>query len=147
MITIKEISAPETYTIRKAVLRENIPLTEKMEGDFDSSTIHLGVYVNNELQCVATFMPHESSHFTGKQYRLRGMATSKDAQGLGLGRKVLEAAATKLRTMDIDVLWCNARVVALDFYKKCGYHIIGDEFDVHLVGPHYVMYKMLQDVE
>ena len=40
MIQVKEITAPEAYTIRKDVLRDNIPLTEKMDGDFDESTIN-----------------------------------------------------------------------------------------------------------
>ncbi|MDT0551793.1 GNAT family N-acetyltransferase [Urechidicola vernalis] len=145
MIEIKEISAPEAYAIRKDVLRENIPLTEKMEGDFDEETLHLGLFENGELGCVATFMPHESFHFKGFQYRLRGMGTHRDHQHKGFGKAVLTSAEAILTKKGVDVLWCNARVIALNFYKKSGWSIVGEEFDVHLVGPHYVMFKKLKD--
>jgi len=144
MIEIKNISAPEAYEIRKDILRENIPLTEKMDGDFDEDTIHLGVFINKELGCVATFMQHNSNHFNGSQYRLRGMATHSEHQHKGLGKKILEEAEKILSEKGVGILWCNARVFALKFYKNCGYKTIGEEFDVHLVGPHYVMYKELQ---
>ena len=143
MIEIKKISALDTYEIRKDILRENMLLTEKMDGDFDASTIHLGAFINNELGCVATFMQHNSDHFKGSQYRLRGMATHRERQHQGLGKNILEEAEKVLLDKGVDVLWCNARVFALKFYKNCGYKVIGEEFDVHLVGPHFVMYKEL----
>lgn len=145
MIEIKEITAPEAYEIRKDVLRENIPLTEKMEGDFDDTTIHLGAFVNNELGCVATFMNHSSPYFEGLQYRLRGMGTHRGFQKQGLGKAILSEIVKILKQKGVAVLWCNARVIALKFYENCGFDSIGEEFEVHLVGPHYVMYKMLND--
>lgn len=145
MIHIAEITAPQAYKIRKDVLRDGIPLTEKMDGDFDESTIHLGVFVDDVLACVATFMQHDSPHFYGFQYRLRGMATHKEYQQQGLGKIILDKAEQLLLQKKVDVLWCNARVVALDFYKKSEYQIIGAEFDVHLIGPHFVMFKNLKN--
>lgn len=145
MIHIAEINAPQAYKIRKDVLRDGISLTEKMDGDFDKSTIHLGVFVDDVLACVATFMQHDSPHFSGAQYRLRGMATHKEYQQQGLGKIILERAEQLLSQKRVAVLWCNARVVALDFYRKSGYQIIGDKFDVHLIGPHFVMFKNLNN--
>ena len=144
MIEIRKISAPETYEIRKDVLRENIQLTEKMDGDFDKDTIHLGVFINNKLGCVATFMQHNCEHFDGSHYRLRGMATSRKQQYKGLGKNILVEAERILLAKGVDVLWCNARVFALKFYENSGYKIIGKQFNVHLVGPHFVMYKELK---
>ena len=145
MIHVKEITAPQTYEIRKDVLRDGIPLTEKMDGDFDKSAIHLGVFVDDVLACVATFVQHDSPHFSGFQYRLRGMATHKEYQYKGLGKAVLERAEQLLSQKSVDVLWCNARVFALDFYKKSGYQVIGEEFDVRLIGPHFVMFKKIKN--
>lgn len=145
MIRIDEITAPQAYEIRKDVLRDGILLTEKMDGDFDKTTIHLGVFVDGILACVATFMQHDSPHFSGNQYRLRGMATHKNYQHQGLGKIILERAEQLLTQKNSAILWCNARVFALDFYKKSGYQIIGEEFDVHLIGPHFVMFKKLKD--
>ena len=41
----------------------------------------------------------------------------------------------------VDVLWCNARMVAIRFYKSLGFKIIGDIFNIEGIGPHYYMYK------
>ena len=145
MIHVAEITAPQAYEIRKDVLRDGISLTEKMDGDFDESTIHLGVFVDDTLACVATFMQHDIPHFSGFQYRLRGMATHKEYQHQGLGKTILDRAEQLLAQKKVDVLWCNARIVALNFYRKSGYQIIGEEFDVHLIGPHFVMFKNLKN--
>lgn len=143
MIQIREISSYETYEIRKDVLRDNIALTEKMDGDFDGSTIHFGVFKNEELVCVATFMQHNNTHFKGLQYRLRGMGAKKEFQHKGFGKIIIEEAIKILKEKEVTVLWCNARVFALKFYKNCGFKIIGDQFNVPLVGPHFVMYKTI----
>ena len=143
MIRISEILPQETYEIRKDVLRDNIALTEKMNGDFDESTIHLGVFNNEEIVCVATFMQHKNDHFKGFQYRLRGMATKKEFQHKGLGKIIMEEAISILKKKEVTVLWCNARVFALKFYENCGFKLIGDQFNVHLVGPHFVMFKTI----
>jgi len=143
MIEIKFISAEETYQIRKEILRKNIPLTEKTEGDFDDNTFHLGAFNDGNLISVATFMQNDSSYFNGNQYRLRGMATLEEFQGKGFGRRLILKAEVILNERKATVLWCNARVVALNFYKKLGFKTIGTEFDIHHIGPHYVMFKKI----
>ena len=146
MIEIKFISAEETYRIRKKILRKNIPLTEKTEGDFDKNTFHLGAFIDDKLVSVATFMQNDSQYFNGLQYRLRGMATLESFQGKGFGKKLIFKALEVLKERKATILWCNARVVALNFYKKLGFKTIGTEFDIPFIGPHYVMYKNLIDV-
>ncbi len=143
MIQIREIKAEDTYSIRKKELRKNMTLSEKVPGDFDENTIHLGVFDQDELACVATFMKTKSPVFRGEQYQLRGMATEESHQRKGLGRAVLMEAEDILINRDVDILWCNARVSALDFYKKLGYKTVGEIFEIPQIGPHYVMYKKL----
>ena len=41
------------------------------------------------------------------------------------------------------MLWCNARLVAVEFYKYNGFKIIGNLFDIAGIGPHYYMYKKI----
>lgn len=141
MITVKEISAEKTYPIRKEILRKNIPLTEKNDQDLDETTFHLGVFMDDKLVGVSTFMKDDSSYFSGFQYRLRGMATLEEYQGKGIGKAMLEKSYELLQEKGVDVLWCNARIIALNFYKKLGFEVVGPEFDIHLIGPHYVMFK------
>jgi predicted GNAT family N-acyltransferase len=143
MIRISEIKVEDTYSIRKAVLREGMTLSYEMAGDHDDDTLHLGLFYNDHLVCIGSFMKASKSDFKGLQYQLRGMATEKGSQGKGYGKKLLAAAEQILKDKNVDVLWCNARVVATDFYSKLGYQSIGDVFEVDQVGRHFVMFKKL----
>ncbi len=143
MIVIKEIKAAETYNIRREVLRKGMTLSHKMMGDEDVDSLHLGVFESGRLVCVGSFMKADKPEFEGLQYQLRGMASAATSQGKGYGSKLLESAEHRLGERGADVLWCNARTIAVDFYIKQGYQIIGEMFDVDQVGPHYRMFKKL----
>lgn len=141
MIQIKEIETSDTYKIRKKILRNGILLTEKIEGDFDDMTLHMGAFVNGKLVSVATYLQNNSSRFSGLQYRLAGMATLNMHQKKGIGKTIILESLKILADRKVEVLWCNARIVALDFYKKTGFEIVGKEFEIPLIGGHYIMYK------
>jgi predicted GNAT family N-acyltransferase len=143
MIQIKQISAQETYPIRLEVLRKGIPLPYEFNGDFDKDTFHLGAFLDKKLVGVSSFMKVNNDKFKGSQYQLRGMATLEESRGFGVGRKMMEAAFEVLKERQIDCLWCNARIVAVEFYKKLGLHTFGNLFSIKYVGDHYVMYKHL----
>ena len=140
MIQIKKITAAETYSIRLEVLRKNVPLPHKFKEDLDEDTFHLGAFKNEKLIAVATFIKINNSKFIGVHYQLRGMATLQNYQGLGAGKLLIENAIALLKLKKIDILWCNARLIAVEFYKKQGLQIFGDKFIVPYVGEHYVMF-------
>lgn len=81
------------------------------------------------------------AYATGAAWRLRGMATSEAARGTGLGRDVLEACFETVRQAGGQVLWCNARVGALGFYRRLGLVTAGPAFDIPEIGGHYVMWR------
>ncbi len=83
----------------------------------------------------------EAAYAPGASWRLRGMATSDEARGTGLGRVVLEACFAVVRQSGGQVLWCNARLVAVPFYERLGMAAVGPEFDIPGIGPHYVMWS------
>lgn len=143
MISVRKIRAEDTYAIRKEELRRNVSLSHKMEGDQHPETLHLGLFVNDELVSVASCMKASLSEFTGLQYQLRGMATREAEQGRGFGRELLKATEDRLQKNGVDLLWCNARIGALDFYRKLGYQILGSSFAVPEIGEHYKMFKRL----
>lgn len=78
------------------------------------------------------------------QYQLRGMAVLNAFQGKGLGHILLEYGENLLKEKHIPIIWCNARQVAINFYKKNNYQIIGEAFYLKDIGLHYTMYKNLQ---
>jgi len=139
MIVIEKISAKDTFPIRLEVLRKDIPLPFEFNGDFDEGTFHLGAFKNDELIAVSSFMKCSNNQFKGAQYQLRGMATLTDYQGFGAGKLMMYEAFSILKTLKIDYLWCNARVVAVKFYEKIGLQTIGKPFNIKYIGEHYVM--------
>jgi len=89
-------------------------------------------------------MKVKNNNFRGKQFQLRGMATLIEFQGLGAGILMMQEAFIILKTLNVDCLWCNARIVAVDFYKKFGLQIYGEKFAIPNIGDHYVMFINLK---
>lgn len=145
-ITVKTITTEDTIPLRHSELRQGMPIaTCYFEGDTNADTFHVGVFFEDTIVCVVTYMKNSNTNFNQKQqYQLRGMATAKAFQGLGLGKLALQKGDTILKERNVDLVWCNARKIALGFYKKDGFSIFGNEFDIPTAGPHYVMYKNLK---
>jgi hypothetical protein len=40
-------------------------------------------------------------------------------------------------------LWCNARVPAANFYRKLGWQVVSEVFEIPTAGPHVRMTKAL----
>ena len=143
MKKICKIKPEETYPIRRDVLRKNIDLPYKLEGDFDEETIHLGFLMDSKIVSIVTLIKKNHHDLIGEQYQLRGMATLPEHIGLGYGRALVLKAEKLLSEKKIGKIWCNARVSALGFYKSVNYEIKGDRFIVDKIGEHYMMYKIL----
>lgn len=141
-LSLKIISAQETYPVRHPVLRGGRPLSEcEFEGDEDVTTIHLGLYSKEKLVGVATFIKNSNPHFSEKvQYQLRGMAILHKFRNKGLGKIILDEAEKQLSNK-CHRLWFNARKIAVNFYEKNGYKKMGEPFEIPNVGMHYVMTK------
>ena len=142
-LDIKKITVEETYAIREKELRKNMDLSAQFSGDFDKDTLHLGLFRNNKLVSIVSFMKKNNNLFTGEQYQLRGMATLEDFQGNDYGKMLILRAEEILKNKNIEIVWCNARITALEFYKKRGYLIIGAEFNIPQIGGHFLMSKNL----
>lgn len=142
---IKKISAIETYPVRHPVLREGKPIESCVfEGDDLETTFHLGIFKNEKLLGVSTFLETKNPLLSEEiQFQLRGMAVLKEHQNLGLGKLILSHGEVLLKKQNIQIIWCNAREKAANFYTKNGYRIIGLPFDIKNIGPHFVMHKSL----
>ncbi|GAA3975481.1 GNAT family N-acetyltransferase [Mucilaginibacter dorajii] len=143
---IKFIEVENLLPIRNSVLREGkltldecrFP-TDKIEGAF-----HLGYYADDQLACIVSFHPQNYSGFGESGYQLRGMATTENYRGQGMGNQLVNFALTYLRGQKINYVWCNARKKAVPFYHNTGFEIVSPEFEVPGIGPHYVMYVKLR---
>ena len=141
MANIRFINAEETYPIRREVLRKNIDLPYKLEGDFDKDTIHLGAYIDEELVSIVTLINRRKEQLKGEQFQLRGMGTLSEYRGKGYGKLLVRQSEEYLISIGIQTIWCNARTEAIGFYKSLNYNTIGESFNVPKIGIHYLMYK------
>lgn len=142
---IQQLSAEQTWPLRHQVLRPHQTLQDCIyPQDQDQQSFHIGAVVDGKIACIASF--HVENHSELKSqfaYRLRGMATDPAFHQKGLGRAVLEKSLDELRERKCDLLWFNAREIAFPFYEKLGFQYLGDYFDIPGIGPHKVMYKVL----
>ena len=140
---VRQIAPTDTYLIRQQVLRPGKDIsTCHFGGDDSEQTLHLGAFVDKRLVSVASFYFNKSTCFDSPgQYQLRGMATLPDFRGQGYSSELLKFGFPLIKRNFCDLVWCNARINAIDFYKKVGFESIGDTFDIPDVGPHQLMYK------
>jgi len=67
------------------------------------------------------------------------MASLPEVRGQGYGAAALRYGIAEIRRRAGRLLWCNARSGAVGFYETLGFSIVGDEFEIPPIGPHYVM--------
>ena len=67
------------------------------------------------------------------------MATEPDVRGSGFGTALLAACLEHVAASGGRELWCNARLGAVGFYRRAGFEVVSEEFDIAGIGPHVVM--------
>lgn len=158
-VDIRPVPAAASYPLRHAVLRPHQSLEEMLwEGDDDSQTATFAaleresgavVGVATVYPSPAPFEQGEAAQPTdpgeGRTWRLRGMATREDLRGQGIGSRVLDALLTHVKDLGGEIVWCNARVRAIPFYKRAGFETWGEEWELPSIGRHVVMWRKLTD--
>lgn len=140
---IKQLNISDIKSLRHKVLWQHKNSSEDCVIDADSleTTFHIGAVKNNEVVGTSTFIVDVNDKFdTENQYRIRAMATAKTVRGEGIGKQIIEFAIEKLKQMNVELLWCDARIKATGFYDKMGFKTKGDIYNVPEIGPHKLMY-------
>lgn len=142
---IKKITAFDTIIVRHPVLRPGKPIeTCHFEGDDLPTTAHYGLYVENLLIAVISAFKVQNKLFSEEnQYQIRGMAVLEEFQKKGFGEELLKHCENEISVAKGELIWFNARETAVGFYKKSGYEILGDQFEIPDVGPHYILFKSI----
>lgn len=145
MTLIKEISAQETFIVRHPVLRKGKPIKScAFDGDDLETTHHFGLFENSNLTgIISLFLKTNPIFAENSQSQIRGMAIAEAHQKRGFGETLVKHCEEYCISNQIDLIWFNARTAAVGFYKKMGYEIKGNPFDIPEVGEHYLMYKKL----
>ncbi len=142
-VKIKSIDVEETYPLRISVLKTCESYEYKYKGDFDSETIHFGVFKENKLIGIASLMTSKNLLFDDNQLQIRGMAINDNMHNKGIGSLLIKHIIDYSLKENISTVWCNARVTARNFYKKQGFVISGKPFHIKNVGMHNIMYKKI----
>ncbi|HEX5175503.1 MAG TPA: GNAT family N-acetyltransferase [Chthoniobacteraceae bacterium] len=145
---IEEITAEQTIDVRWPVLRAGLPRDSAVfPGDNDPATRHLGAFdASKRLMAVASIyraqfpdQPH-----IPHCWQLRGMATVAAAQRRGFGSALVRACISAAMNAGGEILWCNARTPARQFYLRHGFTQTGAEFEIPTAGPHIRMWRKLR---
>jgi predicted GNAT family N-acyltransferase len=134
---IRRVDAQTVRPLRREILRPTRPLEASIyDEDDDPRTVHLAAYnADGSLVGCVTLFP-EAYDTEPLAWRLRGMATSPDARGTGVGGALLGASLDVVTDAKAPLLWCNARESAEGFYARYGFVGDGEIFDLPLAGPH-----------
>lgn len=143
-VEINQIKAKDTQDIRHRVLRPEQPESNAIYPNDDlEGTFHLGAFENDVLIGVASFYPEKSAIIMApNQYRIRGVAAERGMRLKGVGSALLAAGEAEIWKQDAEIIWCNARIVAVGFYEKHGYRKVGKSFVIPGIGEHYLMTKV-----
>jgi predicted GNAT family N-acyltransferase len=145
-IEIREISARDTHPLRQRVLRPNQP-PEAMfyPGDETAGALHLGAFDDRQQLVGIASLSIEPPPFDGpaRMFRLRGMAVEPELQGSGIGAKLVQTCIARASEAGLAGIWCNARITAEPFYRRLGFTVVGERFDIDGIGPHVVMWRDL----
>lgn len=129
----------ELLALRYKVLREPLGLdftAEQIETEYDSR--HLACYGPGwQLLGCLTLLPLDQ-----KEVKMRQVVVSPQAQGKGVGRRLVEESELWARMKGYSKIAMHARETAVAFYEKLNYHKVGARF-LEVGIPHFKMEKNL----
>lgn len=126
MISIRPITAEQTYALRHAVLWPDKPF-DYVRIDNDGEGHHYGAFWDTELVAVISLFVEGESANPG-QVRFRKFATRPDCQRMGIGTQLMRHTIAEARRMNATTLWCDARLDAADFYRRFGMEPVSEVF-------------------
>jgi GNAT superfamily N-acetyltransferase len=133
-VVVREVPVEATRELRRAVLRPHETIEELAAAEAPG-TVALGALRDGRLIGVGMITPASGP----EGWRIRGMATDPAWRGRGVGTAVLRALLDRARAGGAVRVWCNARTPARTLYEREGFAAESDEFELPMIGPHYVM--------
>jgi predicted GNAT family N-acyltransferase len=142
-VHVEAVAAAVTFPLRQQVLRPHQPVKElALPGDDDPDTLHVAARtVDGNVVGTASVRreppPWEPARSDG--WRLRGMATTHELRGRGIGGRMLDVVLAHVAAHGGGLLWCNARLPAAPFYERAGLATRGEPWTDPDIGPHVAM--------
>jgi predicted GNAT family N-acyltransferase len=121
LVMIKPIPAELTWTLRKTVMYPDFALEQVKLAD-DAQGRHFGLFVNDELTVVVSLFIKD------KSLQFRKLATLTEQQGKGYGRQMMQFILELASAENLEMVWCNARLSAANFYKQFSFEVSGESW-------------------
>ncbi|MCP3385051.1 GNAT family N-acetyltransferase [Bradyrhizobium sp. CCGUVB4N] len=143
MSTIVEVQAtdplmPAVYALRHDVFVVEQGVPEELEVDDDDKVAtHLVAVSDGRVIGTLRILRH------GRTAKIGRMAVSTSSRKDGIGRELMEFAATSASRRGAEEIILGAQLTAREFYKRLGYTEEGAVFDDAGI-PHVMMRKTLQ---
>jgi GNAT superfamily N-acetyltransferase len=142
-IKFERVVFEEIVDLRYAVLRAGLPRdAANFPGDRDLTTVHLAAKDGNVVVACATVLVNQWEGRPACQ--LRGMAVDPVYQKRGLGARLLTEIERVAAENGVGLIWANARTPAAEFYRKHGWEIVSEMFEIPTAGPHFKMVRLLK---
>jgi ribosomal protein S18 acetylase RimI-like enzyme len=136
--SIRPVTAEDIRPLRHSVLRPGQAFLEtRYPGD--DAGVHFGAFDGDRLVGIASLYEEDRVDGPAGGWRLRGMATDPEVRGAGFGAALLAHCLEHAAGAGGTELWCNARMAAVGFYRRAGFEVVSEEFDVPGIGPHVIM--------
>lgn len=119
---ITQITTADALPLRQSVLWPGFPPEHAMVPG-DETALHFGAYRDGTLVAVGSLFQD------GTALQLRKLATLPQHQGNGHGSALIRHMIAHAKAQHTSRLWCDARVSAIPFYEKLGFHSYGAPFD------------------
>ncbi len=141
-ITLARCDAADILNLRHRILRAGLPReTASFDGDDDPATAHFAAQQGERIVGCVSVMRRA---YDGREaWQLRGMAVDAGMQRAGVGAMLLGAAELHVRESGVPLIWCNARELAVGFYRRHGWMVVSERFEFPTAGPHFRMTREL----
>jgi len=137
---VTRATAEETAALRRTVLRPHLSIEQMaLSGDQNPQTAYLAVRSPDDSQQVLGCLRLEPVNCpwpdalevpAQSPWQLRAMATDPSVRGSGIGRLLVEGAVGHVLAQGGDLIWCNARMGAEQFYIRLGFRPVSGTFAV-----------------
>ncbi|MBE3118691.1 MAG: GNAT family N-acetyltransferase [Candidatus Atribacteria bacterium] len=125
--TLKDFTA--YYDLRYRILRQPLDQPKGTEkDDYEPISYHIMAVDEETGEVVGVVKLFEKALGVGQ---LSHMAVAENRQGQGIGRLLVDAVDSKARELGFKKYGMTARENVIDFYKKCGHHVVKISYVLH----------------
>ena len=126
----------DARAIREAVFVREQGFVNEFD-EIDGNAVHFVLYVDGKASGTCRIYCGNDNEF-----HLGRLAVMSEYRGMSLGKMLISGAECCASAMGAELITLSAQVRVKDFYEKCGYSAIGEEY-LDEDCPHIKMVKKL----